>query len=113
VSRTTYGGAKTIMQASISPNVGASGGYYSDMVESRTRSSTQGETGKQFAEKVAGYHRDIEEACAEYRHLFVVNNLARCIVVYKKPLKEGYISFFFFSFSSLRFECSSKLNNLM
>jgi retinol dehydrogenase-12 len=50
--RTTYEGAKTIIDVSISPNVGASGGYYSDMKESRTRSSTQGETGKKFADNV-------------------------------------------------------------
>jgi len=50
--RTTYEGSKTIIHASISPEVGASGSYYSDMVESRTRSSAQGESGKKFSENV-------------------------------------------------------------
>eukprot|EP00026_Physarum_polycephalum_P011688 Phypoly_transcript_11929.p1 GENE.Phypoly_transcript_11929~~Phypoly_transcript_11929.p1 ORF type:complete len:385 (+),score=63.88 Phypoly_transcript_11929:127-1155(+) len=50
--RSTYEGAKTIIHASISPNVGESGGYYSSMKESRSRSSTVGETGKKFADAV-------------------------------------------------------------
>jgi hypothetical protein len=45
--RTTYEGAKTI-----SPKVGASGGYYSEMHEARSRSNTLGETGKTFATHV-------------------------------------------------------------
>jgi len=50
--RTTYEGAKTIIDASISPSVGESGGYYSDVGESRTRSNVQGDVGRKFAENV-------------------------------------------------------------
>eukprot|EP00026_Physarum_polycephalum_P009879 Phypoly_transcript_10016.p1 GENE.Phypoly_transcript_10016~~Phypoly_transcript_10016.p1 ORF type:complete len:346 (+),score=65.47 Phypoly_transcript_10016:277-1314(+) len=50
--RTTYEGAKTIIETSVSPKVGPSGGYYSEMGEGRTRSSAQGESGERFAEHV-------------------------------------------------------------
>lgn len=50
--RPTYEGAKTIIHASISPKVGESGKYYSDMQEFRTRSSANGEIGEKFAENV-------------------------------------------------------------
>jgi len=50
--RSTYEGAKTIIFASISPSVGESGGFYSNNKESETRKSTQGESGKQFADNV-------------------------------------------------------------
>lgn len=50
--RTTYEGAKTIIESAISPKVGESGGYYSEMHESRTRSWTVGEVGKKFATNV-------------------------------------------------------------
>lgn len=50
--RPTYEGAKTIIDAAISQKVGVSGGYYSDVEESRTRSETIGETGKKFADNV-------------------------------------------------------------
>lgn len=45
-------GARTIIEASVSPKVGESGGYYSSMVEARTRSDTTGEVGKKFADNV-------------------------------------------------------------
>lgn len=50
--RKTFEGAKTLIDASISPNVGESGGYYSSMAESRTRSDTVGEAGKKFQDAV-------------------------------------------------------------
>jgi len=52
VKRTTYEGAKSIIYAAIDPNVGASGGFYSEMRETTPRSSTLGESGAQFGGRV-------------------------------------------------------------
>jgi len=50
--RTQYEGAKTIIDVSISPNVGESGKHYANMAEARVRTTVQGETGKKFADNV-------------------------------------------------------------
>jgi len=50
--RPTPEGSKTIIYAAISPEAKTNGGYYSEVRERHTRSSTKGEVGKQFARNV-------------------------------------------------------------
>jgi len=51
VPRTTYEGAKTIIHATIAPDV-RRGAYYTDMKDIPTRDSTLGEVGERFATNV-------------------------------------------------------------
>lgn len=49
IMRDLYEGAKTLIACAIQPEFNKSGAYYSDMKEIAPRTSTQGESGKQFA----------------------------------------------------------------
>jgi hypothetical protein len=59
-----------MLGSAIEPNVGESGWYYSEMKEGRTRSSTKGEIGKQFATNVWKDTFDILKKIAPENELY-------------------------------------------